>query len=103
MNEWLAVLGLKNGTLFAGGVGAAISFKFFRELAWPERIWTALLSIPLAGYGGGGITEAFELGPRAELAVTVVVGAIGIATLSAIFKNIPVWVESARKRVFGGE
>lgn len=107
MNEILTALGLKNATAVAGGVGALISFKFFKELAWPERVYTAVLSIPVAGYGSGALTEAFALGPRTELAAMVLIAAVGIAVLSALFKTlpaaIPVWVESARKAIFKGE
>lgn len=101
MQELIAALGAKKSAIFAGGLGAVLAFKFFRKLSWPDRVITAVLSMPLALIGGGAAAESFELGPRTELLVTVLIASGGIAVLAAMFDALPQWLEAARKKYLG--
>lgn len=101
MNELLAAFGIKKTSIVAGGLGAALALKFLKELSWKDRLYTAALSFPLAIIGGEAAQEAFELGPKTSLLVMVVLGAVGVAALSAFFNGLPAMIEAGRKKILG--
>lgn len=101
MNELFAALGIKKASIAAGAVGAALAFKFFKGLPWPERVYTALLSLPIALFAAPAAAEVFELGPKAELFLHVILAAVGIAALSAFFYALPEWIAAARRKFLG--
>ena len=89
MQELLAALGLKKGAVIAGFIGGAISYRWFKELPWGERILTVTLGILLGAYGGPAINESISGSEKLEVLVIILVSALGITILSALVKAMP--------------
>src|SRR5262245_47183826 len=96
MDSILAALGLKQGALISGLLGALVSYRFFRELPWPERATTVACGFPTAVYVGPAIAAQFKVEPVTELGIVFLTGAAGISALAAFVKALPSFIEALR-------
>ncbi len=100
MDNVLAALGLEKSHVLSGFLGALVSYRFFLELEWLDRLVTVALGIPVAIYCGPLVAHAFNLSPKSELGATFIVGAVGVSFLSAVVKAMPEIVTAAKEAIF---
>lgn len=100
MDSIFTALGLEKSSAISGFLGALVSYRFFLELEWIDRIVTVALGIPVALYCGPLVAHAFSLSPKAELGATFIIGAVGVSFLSAVVKAMPEIVTAAKEAVF---
>jgi len=101
MDAVLAALGLKKGAAIGSFIGGLIAFKFLRDLKWLDRIFTALLGLPVGGYSGQAMIAQFGLKDELLIPVSIAGAALGISFLSAVWLAMPAIVEAARKKLLG--
>lgn len=84
----LVAVGLTLKGLIAGAVGSFISLRFFDGLTMYERWVTFIGGWGIASYGGPPMTSYLELGEKAELFVTLLLGLFGMSIAAALIKVI---------------
>lgn len=100
MDNIFTALGLEKSHVLSGFLGALVSYRFFLELEWMDRLVTVALGIPVAIYCGPLVAHAFNLSPKAEIGAIFIVGAVGISFLSAVVKAMPEIVMAAKEALF---
>lgn len=98
MDALLAALGLKQGAVISGLLGALVSFRFFKEMGRSERLFTVASGVPAALYCGPWAAEVFNMGLKGEIGITFLIGALGITALSAVVKAMPELIAGAREK-----
>ena len=105
INSFLAALGLKNGAVVGGFLGALISLKFIEDIAhWSpwKKITTVLAGAAVAAYSTPLTVELLELSAKAEGAVAFIGGLFGMSIAGAIIKAMPSLIDAAKERIGRG-
>lgn len=106
LNSFLTALGLKNGAVIGGFLGALVSLKFIEDIAhwsWWKKITTVLAGATVAAYSTPLTVEVLELSSKAEGAIAFIGGLFGMSIAGAVMKAIPAFVETAREKWGGGK
>lgn len=88
INATLAAIGLKLGTTIVGAVTSFASLRFFDGLHLWEKWTTFMGGWAIAAWGAAPLTDYFELRPRAEVGIALVLGLFGMSLTAAIVKLI---------------
>jgi predicted membrane channel-forming protein YqfA (hemolysin III family) len=94
----LAAVGLKIGNLLAGAITSFAALRFFGGLHIWEKWLTFIGGWALAAFGAPPVTELFELRPKLEVGIALLLGMFGMALTAAIMTLIKdtLWVELFR-------
>lgn len=106
ISSFLTALGLKNGAVVGGFIGALVSLKFIEDIAhwsWWKKTTTVLAGATVAAYSTPLTVELLELSQKAEGAIAFIGGLFGMSIAGAVIKAIPSIVETARERWGGGK
>lgn len=97
MDSILAALGLQKGSAFASLAGALISYRFFRELKWPDRIMTALGGIACGLMVGPAISHLLDVtNEKVEFCIIFLTSTLGVSFLSAVVTAMPETIAAIR-------
>lgn len=87
-NGLLAALGLKLANVLAGALTSFASLRFFDGLQVWEKWTTFVGGWAIAAWGAAPVTEYFELKPRLEIGMALVLGLFGMSLTAAVVKLI---------------
>jgi len=98
MNDWLTVVGIREGTLLASLLGALVSLKFVPGRSMWQRLTSAIGGALIAAYVSPIVTSYFTLSIKLEASVAFMVGMLGMTATAALAEEIPEFFRALRRK-----
>lgn len=101
--EMLLGLGLKKASVIGGFFGSLISLKFIAQLNLWQGAATLFSGWMLAAWTTPVVIAGLTLSDKHEGGVGFLIGVMGMAVISNIFKAMPDWIAAAKVKAFGND
>ncbi len=101
LDAFLAALGLTKGATIGGFFGALVSLRSLEGMNLWQGFCALLSGTLCAAYITPLVLVTANISLRTESAISFLIGWFGLALGAAVFKAIPDWANSLRKKVFG--
>jgi hypothetical protein len=98
VQEVLAALGIKSGTVAAACAGGVVSYILFKTLAWSELLISMLSGVLVAIFVGPLVAEAVKASEKTELGITFLMGVLGVLAIIRLAEQIPLWLTGLREK-----